>query len=284
MSNILIFNNLKYKYHYEIIESVIHKYNELLNIDKDKNDKLYITYSDKNVINFTKYITTKYPNILINKDIKNTKIDFIIHTTVYDRNFNNLDINNNSKQKYIAHEITDRLKTNPNVFFLTPLSKKNIFIADILPYNNEKKKSSIPIYVIQGNLNQGRRNLNLLIKILEQTYNFDFIIKLIGKGRIPRELIKYKNKIIVKADLSFEDFHKEFLDVYCILPLISKKSHPHYYTNKLTSSINYARGYKLKCLIDKDLQDIYNLLDVEIYNDINDIVKGFKNTLKEFYN
>tara|TARA_B110000977_G_C11089002_1_gene495983 strand:+ start:1867 stop:2724 length:858 start_codon:yes stop_codon:yes gene_type:complete len=284
MSNILIFNNLKYKYHYEIIESVIHKYNELLNIDKDKNDKLYITYSDKNVINFTKYITTKYPNILINKDIKNTKIDFIIHTTVYDRNFNNLNINNNSKQKYIAHEITDRLKTNPNVYFLTPLSKKNIFIADILPYNNEKKKSSIPIYIIQGNLNHGRRNLNLLIKILEQTYNFDFMIKLIGKGRIPRELIKYKNKIIVKADLSFEEFHKEFLDVYCILPLISKKTHPHYYTNKLTSTINYARGYKLKCLIDKDLQDIYNLPDVEIYNDINDIVKGFKNTLKEFYN
>ena len=189
-----------------------------------------------------------------------------------------------AKQKYIAHEITDRLKTNPNVYFLTPLSKKNIFIADILPYNNEKKKSSIPIYIIQGNLNHGRRNLNLLIKILEQTYNFDFMIKLIGKGRIPRELIKYKNKIIVKADLSFEEFHKEFLDVYCILPLISKKTHPHYYTNKLTSTINYARGYKLKCLIDKDLQDIYNLPDVEIYNDINDIVKGFKNTLKEFYN
>ena len=283
MSNILIFNNLKHKCHYEIIESVIHKYNELLFFDKNKNDKLYITYSDTNVINFTKYITTKYPNILINKDIKNIKFDFVINTTVYNREYNYLNMNINSKDKYIAHEITDRLKTNPNVFFLTPLSKKNIFIADILPYNNEKKKSSIPIYIIQGCLNQGRRNLNLLIKILEQTYNFNFMIKLIGYGRIPHELIKYKNKIIVKANLSFEDFHKEFLDVYCILPLISKKTHPRYYINKLTSTINYARGYKLKCLIDKDLQDIYNLPDVEIYNDINDIVKGFKNTLKEFY-
>ena len=79
------------------------------------------------------------------------------------------------------------------------------------------------------------------------------------------------------------NYHKEFLDAYCILPLISKQTHPHYYIDKLTSSINYARGYKLKCLIDKDLQKIYNLENVEIYNDINDITTGFINTLEQFY-
>ena len=47
--------------------------------------------------------------------------------------------------------------------------------------------------------------------------------------------------------------------------------------------MNYAKGYKLKCLIDKDLQSIYNLDDVEIFQDINDISKAFENTLEIFY-
>ena len=91
------------------------------------------------------------------------------------------------------------------------------------------------------------------------------------------------DKVIIKSNLNFIDYHKEFLNSYCILPLISKNTHKAYYTNKLTSSINYARGYKLKCLIDTDLQKIYNLNNVEIYNDINDIIISFNNTLKEFY-
>jgi hypothetical protein len=92
------------------------------------------------------------------------------------------------------------------------------------------------------------------------------------------------NKIVLKKNLNFIDYHTEFLDAYCILPLISKKTHPTYYKNKLTSSINYARGYKLKCLIDKDLQDIYELNNAEIYNDIDDITIGFVKTLEQFYN
>jgi len=78
--------------------------------------------------------------------------------------------------------------------------------------------------------------------------------------------MQHKSQIILKNNLNFKDYHKEFLDAYCIIPLISKKKNPRYYKNKLTSSINYARAYKIKCLIDRDLQDIYNLNDVEIYN------------------
>ena len=84
--------------------------------------------------------------------------------------------------------------------------------------------------------------------------------------------------------MKFIDYHKEFLDAYCILPLITKETHSSYYNKKLTSSINYARGYKLKCLIDKDLQEIYNLEDVEIFNDMNDISAAFTRTLEQFYN
>ena len=169
------------------------------------------------------------------------------------------------------------------MYFLTPLSKTQYIYTDILPYSKEKKISTIPIYVIQGNLNQGRRCYELLNKILDNSYKYKFIIKLIGRGNLPKQLNKHKNKIVLKNNLNFSDYHKEFLDAYCILPLISKKTHPQYYNKKLTSSINYARGYNLKCIIDNDLQNIYNLDNVEIYNNKYDIVTCFKKTLEQFY-
>jgi hypothetical protein len=265
--------------HYEIIETIIVKYHIILNIDKNTPINIYLDILDNKC--FKQYLSNKYPKIQF-KYIQN--YDYYINCTVYDADFNILDYNKNSVKKYIAHEITCRLIANPNIFYLTPLSKTNYIYADILPYTNNKKTSDIPIYIIQGNLNQQRRYLNLLKIILHNSYRYKFIIKLIGKGHLPNELKQYKDKIIVKKNLNFIDFHKEFLDAYCILPLISIKTHPHYYQNKLTSTINYARGYNLKCLIDKDLQKIYNLKNVEIYNNINDITSSFTKTLEQFYN
>lgn len=273
---LLIVNKLEY--HYEIIESIIVKYNYILNINKDIIIDIYLYINNKS--SFKEYISNKYPNI----KFSNLKTyDYYIYCTVYDKNFNYLDKDKKSIKKYISHEITNKLKKNPNVYFLTPLSKSNYIYADILPYSDNKKISNIPIYIVQGNLNQNRRYLKLLTKILDQSYKYKFIIKLIGRGYLPEELQKYKNQIVLKNNLNFINYHKEFLDAYCILPLISKKTHPYYYNRKLTSSINYVRGYKLKCLIDKDLQEIYNLIDVEIYNDINDITTVFTKTLEQFY-
>ena len=168
------------------------------------------------------------------------------------------------------------------MFFLTPLAN-NYIIADKLPYCEYKKKINIPIYVIQGNITSSRRYYKLLEKILDENYNYNFEIKLLGKGNLPEELKKYSDKIILLNNLNFVDYHREFLDVYCILPLITKKTHPQYYDYKLTSTINYCIGYNLKCIIDKDLQKIYNLNNVEIFNNENDIVNTFKKTLIDFY-
>lgn len=272
---LLILNN--FSFHYEIIESVIVKYHEIFNIDSNKMD-IYLHVS--NDYSFQEYIKNKYPKIKF-ENIKN--YDYYINCTIYDRDFDKLDNTKDSRRKYISHEITNRLKTNPNVYFLTPLAKTNFIYTDILPYSNLKKVSNFPIYIIQGNLNHGRRYLNLLNKILDHTYKYKFIIKLIGKGYLPHELKKHENKIVLRNNLNFIDYHTEFLDAYCILPLISKETHPHYYNNKLTSSINYARGYKLKCIIDNNLQEIYNLDNVEIYRDINDIKDCFIKTLENFY-
>ena len=275
MKKLIIYNN--YPAHYEIIESVIVKCNYILNIDLTEKLEIYLlTYHS---IFFMKYIKNKYPNIKFQKIIN---YDYLINCTVYDKDFRYLD-NKMINKKYIAHEISPRLKENPNVLFLTPFIKNRFLEADILPFSLNKIKTKIPIYIVQGNLNHKRRNYDLLKKILNQDYKYDFRIKLIGRGELPLYLTKYKDKIILKNNLNFIDFHKEFLDGYCILPLISKISHPNYYKKKLTSTINYAKGYKLKCLIDKDLQNIYNLEDTSIYNDINDISCAFEKTLDKFY-
>ena len=283
MKTLLIHNN--YDFHYEIIESVIVKYREILNINKNDNDDdddiiIYLHLNCKDGA-FLKYVLQKYTEIKI-KDFPRT-YNYYINCTIYQRDLGRLD-NKLSNKKYVSHEITNQLKKNPNVYFLTPLASQRFFYADILPFSDIKKETSVPIYIIQGNLNQGRRNLNLLKKILDENHEYKFFIKLVGRGRLPKELETYKNKIILRNNLNFIDFHKEFLDAYCILPLITKKTHNAYYTKKLTSSINYARGYRLKCLIDKDLQNIYNLDDVEVFNDINDVNCAFKNTLEQFYN
>ena len=274
---LFIENNVNF--HFEIIETIILQYHKILHIDHANNMSIFLSVL-KNY-SFIEYIKNKYPHVQLSSP-KN--YDYYISATIYDRDYNNLQKNSN-KHFYIAHEVTDRLNKLSNVLFLTPLGNHNSIIADRLPYIEHKTKSNIPIYIIQGNITGLRRFYTLLQKILDCNYEYDFIIKLVGGGnQLPEQLKKYSNKIILKNNLNFIDFHKEFLDAYCILPLIAKKTHPQYYTNKPTSSINYCMGYQLKCLIDQDLQNIYNLKNVEIFCDENNIVESFKKTLRDFYN
>jgi len=280
IKKIIFIDNQTFNWHYEIIESIIIKYNEIINIKFNDNQiKIFINCCKNN--HFINYIENKYNYVTFDNYINP---DYHIYSTIYDNNYDSL-VKNSKKIFYISHEVTDRLKKLSNCIFLTPLSMKPYLKADILPFTNERIHSEFPIFIVQGILNNKRRNISLLIKILENKYNHVFKIKLIGNfDYLPKELTIYSDKIIIKNKLNFNDYHKEFLDGYCILPLILKKTHPQYYENKLTSTINYTEGYKLKCLIDKDLQNIYNLKNAYVFNDENDIVSVFTNALNHFYN
>lgn len=273
MTIIYICNNVYF--HYEIIESIIVKYSEIIK-KECKNHQFYLNIKGNN--SFKKYLTDKYKDIIFGQP---DTYDYYISATIYPADFDKI-IHNSDTHFYISHEISPQLETLTNVYFLTPLSK-NFFYADILPYSEQKIKTKIPIYIIQGFIGS-RRYLKILETILSNKYKHDFKIKIVSKAnKLPDCLSKYKEKIQLKSNLEFIDFHKAFLDCYCILPLISKKTHNHYYTKKLTSTINYAKGYNLKCLIDKDLQDIYNLDNVVVYNDETDVVDKFIQTLEDFY-
>ena len=277
---IIIIDNLNFGFHFETIESLIVKYDQILKIPKNDNYEVYLENIKSQ--EYIKYINSKYPKIKINSHKK--EYNYKIFSTFYPKFQNKFnDQLNNNKNFFISHDTNPILDKYNNIFYLTPLCNKTNFIyANILP-DIIKKQMDYPIYVIQGNFSDDRRNYKLLENILKYTYPYEFKFKFLGKGNFPKIMEKYMSKIIVKNNLKFLDYHKEFSDCYCILPLITKKSHPQYYKDKLTSTISYAMAYDLKCLIDQDLQNIYKLNNVEIFNDETDFKKVFNKTLNHFY-
>ena len=262
--------------HYEIIESIIVKYKCIIgnmNIQT-------ICLKFKPNLEFKDYIMKKYPNVKFGKPMR---YHYYIGVTLYPEEYITISKKDRTTHFYISHRVDDVFNGAKNIFYLSPLSTYNVFQADVLPFSKEKnqKQNAIPIYIVQGDIQ--KRNLRLLEKILETEYPHDYRIKIVGKGTVPPQFEKY-DKLILCKNYGWEQYHKEFLDCYCIIPLILKDTHIHYYTHTLTSTINYARGYELKCLIDADLQNIYNLKDVELFNDETDICKAFEQTLVDFYN
>jgi len=285
---ILYIDNTNANFHYFIIETIIVKYNEIFKINVDYEDmniclgiyKENGEYTDEGK-SFKKYISCKYPNIIFDTPSHH---DYYFKVSLYKNKFDLVEQNSKTKM-YLLHKIAgvdEKILKLSNILLPTPLGK-NFFNFDVLPFSNEKVKTKEPIYIIQGGFIPFRRHFPLLLKILSANYDYDFKFKFVGNGPLPEELNKYKDKLIIKKNLRFIEYHKEFCDVYCILPLITKKNNSTYYNYRATSSVLYASGYKLKCLIDKDLQDIVNLDNVEIFNDENDIIDAFTKTLEDFY-
>ena len=273
---IYIYNHVNF--HYEIIESIILQYPFIIG-KKLENPILYLSFNKNKNPSFYNYIRKKYPSIKIGIP---PQYDYSINCSIYTRNRQM--IKRDKKHFYISHEYNPILVSFKNVLFVFPKIKERYLSLHYLPFQNEKKKIEKPIYIIQGNLNHGfRRNFHLLKLILEQNYNYPFQIKLIGSGQLPNILQPFQKKIILKNNLNFQEFHREFLDGYAILPLISKEKQKHYYTHKLTSTINYAKGYHLKCIMDSDLYQLYPLQNSEVYSNDKDIICAFRKSLHDFY-
>jgi hypothetical protein len=280
---IILIENLV-PYHYEVIESVIVKHGEICKLteEQQKEEKQFIL----NIIydtSFVHYITKKYPGtvVLTNTIKDNIPFDYYINCT-YMSNYPQL-VTPNKRCFYINHADLSTVNKK-NFYALTPLAGKGKYInCDVLPFMNEEKvKTRVPIYIIQGNINTMRRNYELLRILLETDFGYDFKIKIVGRGE---KLFgnNYLDKLIYKLNLPFFEYHREFLDAYCLLPLITKQTNPQYYTHKLTSSINYINAYKLKTVIDKNLYGIHPVENAYIYKDLNGYLESFKKSLEDFY-
>ena len=94
----------------------------------------------------------------------------------------------------------------------------------------------------------------------------------------------FRSKIIFKNNLNFIDYHREFLDVYCLLPLLSPSKTPQYFKNKLSSSISYIESYKLRSLMHEALHDRYpELENVHTYSSPPEMLQKFVMLLDQFY-
>lgn len=272
---IILLHNEK-DYHYEIIESI------MISIEKITKQKIQtpIFYLDLegNDQSFKDYLSSKYSNI---KWDTPCFYHFYVEVSFYRDQF--AKYRNDARHFYIAHEISPELEMQKNIYFITPLSK-NYISCHVLPFQMKKKlKTDIPIYIVQGNLDETRRDFSLLAMLLSQSYAYDFRIKLVGRGNMPRCLEQFSDKIILKNNLNFQEFHAEFLNGYCLFPLISIENNPSYYINKLTSSVNYILGYQLKCIVDFDLQNIYNFDNAYIYYTASEMQNAFLMSLIDFY-
>lgn len=307
IKNILITN--LYPGHLFIIESIIIIFLPKIcslkycNIDIELFDYSKIDDNSKKPEEFINYMKNKYKNVNFQK--RNIEYDYIVDNTAigsvspvvilnanciinnkeflegnYPKN-KNIIISDSKKHYYISHLVEKEFfKDTPNVYYLTPLCKsKKYFIPSILPKINKKNTEKL-ICAVQGNLWLKSRNFKSLIALLE-TYD-NFYLKLIGRGCLPDFLEKYTKRIIMCNNLQWNDYHKAFEDVYCILPLIDDDFTHEYFTRRLTSSISYVLGYNLKCFYYKKLHEIYGVENSITY-DSNNMVQQFQKVIDSFY-
>ena len=314
--SILISNNVGW--HYEIIESLITKYNEVLCIEKNESHRIYLYLAkdkdnfvpDLNYKKFVSYIKNKYPQVtILEEEPDESNFSYRIYATLSGSSAKNTDggirpheIKPDKRSVYISHDITSEMEKYGNVLFLSSLNKgllNRAIHANVFPKNNNYEKD-IPIYIIQGSFvrtkNDNTRDYSLLQSILSGKYDKKFKIKILGSWKkeepfglnnlVDISSINKENldKVEILLNLDWEEYHDEFNKCSHIIPLVSRKNQEEYFNNRITSSFNYGRGYDLKFFIDKDFAITYNILDYEsnIYTEEN-IISNFNSSVNEFY-
>ena len=297
IKKVYISNNY-YPFHCELMPSIIEKFRDIIR-DKDVSEVEYKIYMTFNVDypykeDFVMFIRNKFPYVYLSIT---EEYDYKIDCTIYPKDKKNLI--DDEKHFYISHEVFDY--GIPNVFYLSPQCKgmsgfENHYIpCDVMAFYKRKcMNRDIPVYIIQGNMDAARRDYDFLEALLKTNYNHPFVIKIIGDGKLDARFSKYMNsgRLIVKTHLNYCDYHREFLDVYCILPLVSREKQSEYYHTKFVSSIHYGLAFDLHFLLDSELRDIYELRLEKCFvyeagacgdNRVKGVVDAFRQSLDSFY-
>ena len=266
--------------HYEVIESCMILLPKKLGFDSSKSMFFLKVYPDKS---FQKYITNRFPGNLQIIDTKpSITFDYEIYCTFYPNENPESQHIFNKNTYAISHRVLPHSINNPNIFFLKPLSNcDRYFIPSLLPPIN-KVKTKFPVFAVQGNITESRRNYKSLIPLLNKYKDRQFIIKFIGRGIMPVYLIPYMDKLVLCLNLDFINYHQSFNDVYAILPLIDDTFTHSYYTTSLTSSISYGKGYDLRFICSKKLKDIYMLDNSITYSNQDEMNDAFGQALDMF--
>jgi hypothetical protein len=269
-----------HNYHYEVIESCMILIPKKLGLEVNDFNFFLKVYTDES---FNKYITNKYPdNVSLIYTKPTINFDYEIYCTFYPNENQDSEYVFAKNQHVVSHRVLPHIIHNPHIFFLSPLCNcDRYFIPTILP-PIAKIKTKFPVFAVQGNITEARRNYKSLIPIFQTYKHRQFIIKFIGRGSMPVYLIPFMDKIVTCLNLNFIEYHEKFNDVYAILPLIDDTFNHSYYTTSLTSSISYGKGYDLRFICSKMLKDIYMLDNAITYSNQDEMVEAFGQALDMF--
>ena len=264
-------------FHYEIIEAVIVHYRDIIGVDT--RCKVRLALGAGHMPQFEEYIRDKYPELEWGGT---AAYDYFVGITVYPSDYDWIATLDPRRHFYISHTYCPQWVL-PNVFYLTPLAGCNVFNKVLLPYQDASRQTgSTPLFIVQGELSSGKRDLRLLHTILRAPHRSDFRLLLLGRNLRDRSLLAYP-QVRWLNNLPWLAFHAWFPRAHALLTLTNKAQHPHYYSTTLTSTIAYARAYGLACVVDAPLQKIYGLEKAFVYDDDDAAVAAFARCMETFF-
>jgi len=281
----VFFDNNGYTYHFEIVFAFIEYFNQKYqNLVKFYFLPKFINHTRKKILQnysfFEQRIRITKPE---NYDLK------IILTAYQKKDFKQmLELKNDKKTVLISHLHHSDLDSFNNLIYLTPIIGKKYIIPASFPFPKvEPNFEKAPVFLIQGNIEEARRNYKSLLAVFENNKDHDFRIMILGRGNLPSYLEPYRNKIILRANLDDWEYHQSIQEATFILPIVDHTFKHGYFKKKLTSSISYGLGFGLRFVIYSKLAELYGLDDQYIYKahkkDV-DIVPVFKKALDDFRN
>lgn len=239
-------------------------------------------FSEYNIIIITTYYPDKFPFLEIKTftKLENTQVFLIIHEH-HKKFIDEKPLTNKTHLNLLyltphGYQLSQD-KTNFNSFYLLPIIFQTPEHAEIL----DNKPLRI---LIQGNIQEKRRNYQTLIKLASKFKDRNFVFIIVGRGdKTIREIFKksteYDTKFKIFLNLKEKDFYHKIRTCHFIMPLVDETYNHRYFQSKLTSSITIGIGHTLPMIIHTKLADIYEIKDQFIYDSFDTVENAFQSAL-----
>lgn len=246
------------------VEILVNKLSEtdFLNID---NVKVWeFLYDD--ILRLLKYANfSKYERIIFNSNF------------IYKSRFESVDIMDVCKKLptgqqpniYVQHHLEKINGDISNKIILANPSdikewENNVVNPHYFVENIEHKKNDILSFVVVGEINRKRKNIDLLLEAVEELLDKrvdNFQIKVIGHADSVKISEKLSANIKILGRLSFQEMYDEVLNSDFILPLLDKNivEHERYITQGTSGSFQLSYGFAKPCVIQKCFAEKYAL-------------------------
>lgn len=255
-------------------------------------------FSNHNNVNI---FYTEY-NILENiKEIINKNYSFILFNTLYsykNKNyiFDYIDEMEMLKNKIIFidnnFELLDNKLINNRVIILKSFSKETdkIFVNPSYFGNVRitQKNTNITKFILVGQLEDKRRDTNLLISSIKDLINLgynNFKLTIISRlGKPPYEVYNLYKYINYKENLDYINMYKEIEEADFFLPMLNPENIEHiaYIKNKVSGSFQLILGFLKIAIINREFSAPYGLNEQNsiIYDNNEDLTNAMIRAIK----